>query len=157
MSESAAPRIVVADDEADIRRLTVFTLQRRGYTVLEATAGDTALDLIRAEQPDLAVLDVMMPGLSGLEVAHALSQDSATARIPVILLSAKGQASEVQQGLASGARFYMVKPFSPASSASASPKRSASPRVHSAPASPRGQGLNNGLSSSGEVHRRIAG
>jgi len=109
----AGARIVVADDEADIRRLTVFTLRRRGYEVLEAVAGDEALDLIRQELPDLAVLDVMMPGLSGLEVADAVRRDPATAAIPVILLSAKGQASEIQNGLASGASFYLVKPFSP--------------------------------------------
>jgi two-component system, OmpR family, response regulator MtrA len=104
-------RIVVADDEADIRRLVVFTLRRQGYTILEAGAGDSALALIRRERPDLAVLDVMMPGLSGLEVAQALRADPATAAIPVIMLSAKGQASEVENGLASGARDYLVKPF----------------------------------------------
>lgn len=105
-------RIVVADDEADIRRLIVFTLKRRGYAVLEASAGDDALVMIRAERPDLAVLDVMMPGLSGLEVAAALATEPATATIPIVMLSAKGQAAEVQAGLASGARAYLVKPFS---------------------------------------------
>ena len=114
MSEQeSAARIVVADDEADIRRLTTFTLQRRGYTILEASAGDAALELIRRERPDLAVLDVMMPGLSGIEVAAAMAADPATASIPVVMLSAKGQASEVQAGLASGAHVYLVKPFSP--------------------------------------------
>lgn len=106
-------RIVVADDEADIRRLIVFTLKRRGYTIFEATTGDSALDLIRAEHPDLAVLDVMMPGLSGIEVAQTLAADPATSSIPVIILSARGQAAEVAAGLSSGARVYMVKPFVP--------------------------------------------
>ena len=106
-------RIVVADDEADIRRLIVFTLRRRGYTVLETAAGDSALYLIREELPDLAVLDVMMPGMSGIEVAQALAADPATSNIPVIMLSAKGQATEVAAGLSSGARVYMVKPFVP--------------------------------------------
>ncbi len=106
-------RIVVADDENDIRRLIVFTLKRRGYTVLEADAGDRALDLIRQEHPDLAVLDVMMPGLTGLEVAKVLSSDAGTSNIPIVMLSAKGQVSEIEQGLASGARSYLVKPFSP--------------------------------------------
>ncbi|MGH2352890.1 MAG: response regulator transcription factor [Chloroflexota bacterium] len=106
-------RIVVADDEADIRRLIVFTLRRRGYTVLEASAGDAALELVRQERPDLVVLDVMMPGMSGLEAAQALSGDPATAGIPVIILSAKGQAAEVEAGLTSGARAYLVKPFAP--------------------------------------------
>lgn len=107
-------RIVVADDEADIRRLVSFTLRRRGYTVLEASAGDAALDLIRRERPDLCVLDVMMPGLTGTEVARALTGDPATAGIPIIMLSAKGQAVEIELGLESGARAYLVKPFSPA-------------------------------------------
>ena len=106
-------RIVVADDEADIRRLIVFTLKRRGYTVLEASAGDMALDLIRQELPDLAVLDVMMPGLTGLEVAQALGADPATSGIPIVMLSAKGQATEIEAGIASGARAYLVKPFRP--------------------------------------------
>ena len=104
-------RIVVADDEADIRRLVVFTLRRQGYTIFEAGAGDAALALIRQEKPDLAVLDVMMPGLTGLEVAQALQSDPTTASIPVIMLSAKGQAAEVQAGLASGAGAYLIKPF----------------------------------------------
>lgn len=107
------PTVVVADDEADIRRLIVFTLRRRGYTVLEAAAGDLALALIRREMPDLAVLDVMMPGLTGIEVAQAMSADPATKRIPIIMLSAKGQVSEIEAGLKSGARIYMLKPFSP--------------------------------------------
>ncbi|MBI3964976.1 MAG: response regulator [Chloroflexi bacterium] len=106
-------RIVVADDEADIRRLIAFTLRRRGYLVLEASSGDAALELIRAERPDLVVLDVMMPGLTGLEVAQALALDPTTAGIPVVMLSARGQVTEVEAGIASGARTYLVKPFIP--------------------------------------------
>lgn len=106
-------RIVVADDDADIRRLVVFTLRRRGYAVSEAGDGDTALALIRAERPDLAVLDVTMPGLTGLEVAGALAVDAATRTIPLIVLSARGQAAEVADGLSAGARAYLVKPFAP--------------------------------------------
>jgi CheY-like chemotaxis protein len=106
-------RIVVADDEADIRRLIVFTLRRRGYTVLEAVAGDVALELIRTEMTDLIVLDVMMPGMTGLEVSRVLSHDPTTAAIPIIMLSAKGQVSEIEAGLKSGATTYLVKPFAP--------------------------------------------
>ena len=106
-------RIVVAEDDSDIRTLIVFTLRRRGYTVLEAAAGDTALELIRTERPDLVVLDVMMPGLSGLEVVQALAADPATTAVPIIMLSAKGQAAEIEAGIASGAAAYVVKPFAP--------------------------------------------
>ncbi len=104
-------RIVVADDEQDIRRLISFTLHRRGYTVLEARDGDTALSIIRQEHPDLVVLDVMMPGLTGLQVARALAADAATATIPIVILSALAQEAEVQMGLESGVQAYLVKPF----------------------------------------------
>jgi CheY-like chemotaxis protein len=112
-------RIVIAEDDPDIRRLTAITLRRRGYEVLEASDGDTALALIRSEHPDVAVLDDMMPGLSGVEVTRLLAADEATAGIPVVLASAKGQASELERGLASGARAYVVKPFAPADLAAA--------------------------------------
>lgn len=105
--------IVIADDEPNIRQLVAFTLRRRGYVVLEADDGLAALELIRRQRPDLAVLDVMMPGLSGIDVLQHLTQDADTAAIPVIFLSAKGQSSEIEAGLASGARLYLVKPFSP--------------------------------------------
>src|SRR5690349_6404016 len=106
-------RIVVADDDPDIRRLIVFTLRRRGYDVQEAARGDTALDMVRAQKPNLVVLDVMMPGLTGIEVAEALKADAETAPIPIIILSAKGQASEVNAGMGAGAQAYMIKPFAP--------------------------------------------
>jgi DNA-binding response OmpR family regulator len=106
-------RIVVADDDPDIRRLIVFTLRRRGYEVHEAGAGDAALELVRKELPDLVVLDVMMPGLTGIEVAQMLKANADTASIPIIILSAKGQAAEVNAGIDAGAHAYMVKPFTP--------------------------------------------
>lgn len=105
--------ILIADDEPNIRQLVAFTLRRRGYAVLEAEDGTTALELIRDQSPDLAVLDVMMPGLTGIAVAQQLAAEPATSEIPVILLSAKGQGIEIEEGLASGARLYLVKPFSP--------------------------------------------
>lgn len=106
-------RIVIADDDADIRRLIAFMLRNRGYSVTEASTGDEALALIRSEMPDLALLDVMMPGLSGIEVARELGADAVTQGIPIVLLSARGQAAEVEVGLASGVRAYIVKPFNP--------------------------------------------
>ena len=114
---SAAPtagaRLVVADDDDDIRGLVVFALERRGYVVHAAASGDVALELARTVGPDLVLLDVMMPGLTGLQVAHALRADPATAGIPILILSAQGQATEIQAGLASGAWAYVVKPFQP--------------------------------------------
>jgi DNA-binding response OmpR family regulator len=105
--------ILIADDEPNIRQLVSFTLRRRGYTILEAEDGTTALDLVRAGSPDLAVLDVMMPGMTGIAVVQEMMGDAVMAEIPVILLSAKGQGVEIEEGLASGARLYLVKPFSP--------------------------------------------
>lgn len=106
-------RILVADDDPFIRRLVVFTLKKRGYAVLEACDGVAALNLIRQERPDLAVLDVLMPEMSGLEVTKTLAQDPATAQIPVLILSASAQQSEIEAGLASGATAYIIKPFEP--------------------------------------------
>ena len=106
-------RIVIAEDEEDIRSLIAFTLRRRGYSVVEASNGDEGLALIRSERPDLALLDVMMPGLSGIEVAQELAADPSTHGIPLVLLSAKGQATEIEAGMASGVRAYVVNPFAP--------------------------------------------
>ncbi len=103
------PKLVIVDDEADIRRLIVFLL--RSYELYEAQNGKRALELIREVQPDLVLLDVMMPEMSGLEVLEAMRADVPIASIPVILLSAKGQAAEIEQGLRSGATQYLVKPF----------------------------------------------
>jgi DNA-binding response OmpR family regulator len=111
--DSSPARIVVADDEADIRRLIVFTLKRRGHQVFEASSGDEALALIKEVLPDLVVLDVMMPGLSGPEVTRRLRSNRDTVDIPVLLVSAMGQASEIASGLSSGASAYLVKPFKP--------------------------------------------
>jgi DNA-binding response OmpR family regulator len=114
MSARRPTTILVADDDPDIRRLVAFTLRRRGHAVVEAATGDDALALARAHRPDLVVLDVMMPGLSGLDVASALASDADLRHTPVVLVSAKGQVSEVAAGLAAGARAYVVKPFAPA-------------------------------------------
>lgn len=106
-------RVVVADDDPDIRQLVAFILKRRDYLVLEADNGTTALELVRREQPDVAILDIMMPGATGLEVAKELSHDPVTAHIPILLLSAHGQSGDIQEGLSNGARSYLVKPFLP--------------------------------------------
>lgn len=103
------PKLVIADDEADIRRLILFLL--RSYDLYEAADGKRALELIHEVQPDLALLDVTMPEMTGLEVVDAIRANPVTASIPVILLSAKGQAAEIEQGLHSGATHYLVKPF----------------------------------------------
>jgi len=106
-------RIVVADGDPYIRRLVAFTLKKRGCEILEAGDGVTAPALVRQEKPDLVVLDVLMPAMNGLDVTRALAQDPATSNIPVLILSASAQQSEIEAGLASGATAYLIKPFEP--------------------------------------------
>ena len=108
-SKNMKPKLVIVDDEADIRRLLAFLL--RPYDLYEAPNGRRALELIRETRPDLVLLDVMMPEMTGLEVLDAMHKNPQTASIPVILLSAKGQADEIERGLRSGAARYLVKPF----------------------------------------------
>ncbi|MGY1623128.1 response regulator transcription factor [Geodermatophilus sp. SYSU D00965] len=110
---TAAPRVLVADDEDDIRALVCLAVRRAGGTVVADVAdGTAALTAVRAESPDLAVLDVSMPGASGLEVCAALRAEPGTAAVPVLLLSAGASPDDVARGLAAGADAYLAKPFS---------------------------------------------
>lgn len=105
--------ILLADDEAHLRTLVRTTLDQPGYRILESEDGATALALARSERPDVVVLDWMMPNMTGVEVMTALRRDAATANLPIILLTAKGQRADVTHALASGATAYLAKPFSP--------------------------------------------
>jgi DNA-binding response OmpR family regulator len=108
----SAVRVLVADDEDDIRALVVLAVRKAGCTVVGSVAdGAIALDLARAERPELAVLDVSMPGATGLEVCAALRADPATAGIRILLLSAGASPEDVAAGLAAGADAYLAKPF----------------------------------------------
>lgn len=111
--EPAKPVVLAADDDADILGLITFRLERSGYTVLQARDGEEAWELARSAKPDLAVLDVMMPKLDGFELTRRLRADEATKRMPIILLTARAQESDVQEGFEAGADDYMRKPFSP--------------------------------------------
>jgi EAL domain-containing protein (putative c-di-GMP-specific phosphodiesterase class I)/DNA-binding response OmpR family regulator len=104
-------RILVADDEPDLRELLRINLEAQGHEVLMASDGTEALALATARRPDLIVLDIMMPGLDGLEVLRALRQDPANADLPVVLLSARGSDNEIFEGWSSGANYYITKPF----------------------------------------------
>lgn len=105
--------ILVADDDRDILDLVAFKLSAAGHELITATDGATALTEARRAVPDLVVLDVGMPGMSGLDVCRELRADAVTNAIPVILLTARGKESEVEAGLSLGANDYLVKPFSP--------------------------------------------
>lgn len=105
--------VLIAEDDSDIRDLIVFKLEQAGHTVLAAENGQAALKVAAGRTPDVALLDVMMPGMSGLDVCRALRERPETARIPIIMLTARAQESDVQTGLKAGADDYIVKPFSP--------------------------------------------
>jgi DNA-binding response OmpR family regulator len=103
----------VADDDRDIRDLVAFKLGQAGYEVDTAEDGAQALSRIRSAPPALVVLDVMMPGLSGMDVARQLRADVQTASLPIIMLTAKAQEADVESGFAVGVDDYVIKPFSP--------------------------------------------
>ena len=106
-------KIVVADDDADIRDLVVFKLEQSGHDVVPVGDGAAAVEACREVRPDLAVLDVMMPGMSGFEACRERRSDPVLADIPVILLTARAQETDIEQGFNVGADDYVVKPFSP--------------------------------------------
>ncbi|MCG6893760.1 MAG: response regulator transcription factor [Desulfobacteraceae bacterium] len=106
-------QLLVVDDEEDILELVRYTLVREGYHVKCASSGEEALDRLRSEPVDLVVLDLMLPGIDGLEVARRLKQENGTRGIPVVMLTAKGEESDVVTGLELGADDYITKPFSP--------------------------------------------
>lgn len=105
--------VLVADDDEDILELVSFRLERAGYEVVTARDGSAALAAAQEHLPDLAVLDVMMPGLNGYEVTQRLRAEGATRDIPVILLTARVQEADVNRGFEAGADDYLRKPFSP--------------------------------------------
>ena len=113
MDESEPGVIVVADDDDDILDLVALTLERSGHVVHRARDGEEALELVKRERPDLAVLDVSMPKLDGLELTRLLREDPDTSAVRIVLLTALVQESDVSDGLAAGAHDYVRKPFSP--------------------------------------------
>ena len=107
------PKILIADDEPDVVDLVAANLRVAGYAVITAQDGPSALAAVREELPSLLVLDLMLPGMSGLEVCRALKADTATAAIPIIMLTAKAEEVDRIVGLELGADDYVTKPFSP--------------------------------------------
>jgi DNA-binding response OmpR family regulator len=106
-------KIVVADDDVDVRMLVALKLRHSGYDVVDVGDGAAAVEACRNERPDLVVLDLMMPVMSGLEACRAIKAEPELADIPVVLLTARAQNTDVDAGLAVGADAYVTKPFSP--------------------------------------------
>jgi CheY-like chemotaxis protein len=110
-------KILIVDDEEPLRLLVRATLEDESgegrYEIIEAADGNEALEVARRERPELILLDIQMPGLSGLEVCKMLKDDPVTSDLMVVMLTAKGQQSDREQGFAAGADDYFAKPFSP--------------------------------------------
>jgi DNA-binding response OmpR family regulator len=106
-------KILIAEDERDIRDLVTFSLKFGGFEVVQASNGQEAVERAQAEMPDLILMDVRMPKMTGYEACKALKAMPAMRHIPVVFLSAKGQESEIQLGVEAGAEEYILKPFAP--------------------------------------------
>ena len=107
------PKIVVIEDEVDILEVINYNLSKEGFDVCSALDGEEGLALIKKEVPDLVLLDLMLPGLDGIEICRKLKTDYSTRSIPIIMVTAKGEESDIVLGLGMGADDYMVKPFRP--------------------------------------------
>lgn len=109
----ARERILVVDDEEDILELLQYNLARDGYAVTCVATGERALESVRKHRPDLVVLDLMLPGIDGLEICRQLKGDAATRDLPIVMLTARGEEADIVAGLELGADDYVTKPFSP--------------------------------------------
>lgn len=113
MTKPPKPHILVVEDEEDILELVSYNLQKEGYQITRAMSGEKALQSVEDDPPQLILLDLMLPEIDGLEVCRRLKRDPATATIPIVMLTAKGEESDIIAGLEMGADDYITKPFSP--------------------------------------------
>ncbi|MFA9432595.1 response regulator [Egicoccus sp. AB-alg2] len=113
MAATVGRRVLVVDDEADVRLLCRVNLEFEGYEVSEATDGETAIAEVRAGRPDVVLLDVSLPGLQGWDVLDAIKADPALRHIPVVIVSARARDEDQIRGWSQGAADYITKPFSP--------------------------------------------
>ena len=107
------PKILIAEDEPDIRELVAFTLRFAGYEVVTASNGEEAVQAAVREMSDMALMDVRMPRMTGYDACRAMKANPELKDIPVVFLSAKGQESEIATGMEAGAEDYLLKPFAP--------------------------------------------
>ncbi len=109
----AKEQILIIDDEEDILELVKYNLSKDGFSILTAATGEEGLKIARLEHPDLIILDLMLPGIDGLDVCKLLKNDMETRGIPIVMLTAKGDEADIVAGLELGADDFIVKPFSP--------------------------------------------
>jgi DNA-binding response OmpR family regulator len=105
--------VLVVEDEPDLREVIRYNLEREGFRILETEDGEEGLDLLREQLPDLVLLDIMLPGLDGIEICRSIKYDPHTRNIPVIMVTARGDESDIVLGLGVGADDYIIKPFRP--------------------------------------------
>src|SRR5579864_5686320 len=113
LSRGPRQKVLSIEDDADIRELIKFNLEQEGYAVEEAATGAEGLDRIKRRQPDLVLLDLMLPGMPGLEICRVLRSAKETSTLPILIVTAKGTEVDKVLGLEMGADDYVVKPFSP--------------------------------------------
>ncbi len=106
-------RILIVDDEEDILELVQYNVEREGYQTLCAVTGEQALQIVQTDKVDMVILDLMLPGINGLEVAKSIKRNPQKTNIPIIMLTAKGEETDIITGLELGADDYVTKPFSP--------------------------------------------
>jgi CheY-like chemotaxis protein len=106
-------KLLIVDDEEGVRSLVRMTLESERYQILEASSASEAISMVRSHQPDLVLLDVMLPDSSGIELCHSLKADPDTKGTTVVMLTAKAQSSDLEEAEAAGADGYFTKPFSP--------------------------------------------
>lgn len=112
-AQQSRQKILVVEDEEDILELIRYNMEKSGYNVIEAMTGESALEQVRTEHPELVLLDLMLPGIDGLEVCKSLKNNPRTRHIPIVMLTARGEESDIVIGLELGADDYITKPFSP--------------------------------------------
>lgn len=113
MADETRTTVLVADDDEDIRELVSYRLEKSGYKVVAAADGETAFNLALEHEPAVAILDVIMPRMNGLELTRKLREAHSTSKMAIILLSASVQDGDIQKGFQAGADDYLKKPFSP--------------------------------------------
>nr|MBN2278133.1 response regulator transcription factor [candidate division Zixibacteria bacterium] len=109
----AKEKILVVEDEEDIQELVRYNLEREGYQIAGALSGEEGMKAVKAAPPDLIVLDLMLPGIDGLEICKLLKNNPKAEHIPIVMLTAKGEEADIVAGLELGADDYITKPFSP--------------------------------------------
>lgn len=110
---ASKPTILIVEDEEDLREIVIYNLEREGYKAVGVESGEEGLELAISLKPDLMILDLMLPGMSGMDVCRKVKQDSSAQNVPIIIVSAKGEESDIVSGLELGADDYLTKPFSP--------------------------------------------